>query len=56
MLSQSASHFWTIVGALMVCAFVVAGIRATLLFDQGLEQGSEVRQKNELQGIFSKDV
>jgi hypothetical protein len=55
MLSQPVSNFWTIVGALMVSAFVVAGIRAALLFHQGFEQGFEVRQKSDLQSIFSKD-
>jgi hypothetical protein len=56
MLGHTGSSISTIVGALIVCAFVAAGVRAALLFDQGLEQGSEVRPKNELQGIFSKDV
>jgi hypothetical protein len=38
-----------------VCAAVFTVIRAVLLFCQGFDQGFGVRQKSDLQSIFSKD-
>jgi hypothetical protein len=55
MLSPHGNTFTTIVGGLIVCAWVVATVRAALLFRQGFEQGLRLRQKSDLQTIFSKD-
>jgi hypothetical protein len=55
MLRYPGINFATIVGALILGAFVVSAVRAALLFHQGIEQGLGIRQKSDLQGIFSKE-
>jgi len=55
MLNQLGSNLSTIVGALIVFASFVAIVRAALLFQQGFELGFSVRQKGDLQSIFSED-
>ncbi|MGA2849450.1 MAG: hypothetical protein ABSE46_10665 [Terracidiphilus sp.] len=55
MLTQFENNLSTIVGSLILFAFFVAVIRAALLFQLGLEQGFGVRQKSNLQSIFSED-
>jgi hypothetical protein len=57
MLSHSVSTFGTIVGAVIVCAFVIAVVRAAILFGQGFEDGfaEHRRPKDNLQSLFSKD-
>ncbi len=55
MLSQPGNNISTIVGALIVCAFVVSVVRAALLFHRGFEQGFGIRQKSDLQSIFSNE-
>lgn len=52
---QHGSSLSTALGALIVCAFIVAVVRAALFFTQGVEQGLEVRQKSDLQSLFSKE-
>ena len=55
MLSYPGNKFTAGLGLLIIFAFIVSVIRASLQFVQGFEQGFGFRQKSDLQTIFSKD-